>query len=63
MPEPGKGPENIKGELDTGAGKLVVFCLVEKLQERYENMKILLDLIQLNNLEKNFSVMDLKVLF
>ena len=63
MPEPGKGPENVKGELDTGAGKLVVFCLVEKLQERYENMKILLDLIQLNNLEKNFSVMDLKVLF
>ena len=40
---------------------LVVFCLVEKLQERYENMKILLDLIQLNKLEKNFSVMDLKV--
>ena len=63
MPEPGKGPENFKGELDTGAGKLVVFCLVEKLQERYENMKILLDLIQLNKLEKNFSVMDLKVFY
>ena len=51
-----------KGELDTGANKLVVLALVENMQERYENVRLLTELKNLNQLKKNFSVMDLKVI-
>ena len=61
MPEADEKPEGKKGDLDTGANKLIVLGLVENMQERYENVRQLLELLQLNKIKENFCVMDLKV--